>query len=150
MEGLERMHRAAAKALFDKQTEFSSALLVERHWEVLGREFPLLDVVFAAPGRRLLRLQLSCPDWNEVPPAILLLDRDGKHPSAIPRDPNGVFNASAHPGTGRPFICMRGSNEYHTHPSHVNDPWEQLRGKSAYDLGGIVTQVWNAWKKANP
>lgn len=144
------MHRAAAKALFDKQAGFVPALLAERQWEVLGREFPVLDVLFTATGRVPLRLQLNCPDWNELPPAISLLDREGKHLTVIPRDPGGVFNAGPHPSTGRAFICMRGSLEYHTHPSHINDPWGQLRGKSAYDLGGIVTQVWNAWKKANP
>lgn len=144
------MHRAAAKALFDKQAGISPVLLAERQWELLSREFPVLDVVFAASGRVSLRLQLSCPEWNELPPAILLMDLSGKHLSTTPRDPGGVFNPSAHPRTGRPFICMRGSLEYHTHPSHLNDLWEQLRGKSSYDLGGIVTQVWHAWKKASP
>jgi hypothetical protein len=94
-------------------------------------------------------VQFTCPEWNELPPSIALLDRDGKYLSAIARDPGGVFNPGPHPMTGRPFICMRGALEYHTHPSHLNDPWGQLRGKSSYDLGGIVTQVWRAWRKAN-
>lgn len=144
------MHKAASKALFDKQAGFSPALLVERQWEVLSRDFPLLDVVFTGAGRVPLRVQFNCPDWNELPPAIGLLDCNGSYLASIPRDPTGVFNPSAHPITGRPFICMRGSLEYHTHPSHVNDRWEPLRSKSAYDLGGIFTQVWRAWKKASP
>jgi hypothetical protein len=144
------MHRAAAQALFNKQAGFPPVLLAERGWELLGCKFPVLDILFTGPGRMPLRLQLSAPDWNEMPPAVSLLDRDGKHLTVIPRDPVGVFNGGPHPNTGRPFICMRGSREYHTHPSHVNDAWGQLRGKSAYDLGGIVTQIWNAWKKAKP
>ncbi len=144
------MHRAAAKALFDQQVGFSPILLVERGWEILGRDFPVLDLVFTASDRVPLRLQLGCGDWNELPPSIALIDRSGNHLAAIPRDPGGVFNPSQHHATGRPFICMRGSLEYHTHPSHVSDRWDQLKGQSSYDLGGIVTQVWNAWKRANP
>jgi hypothetical protein len=144
------MHSAASKALFDKQAGFLPALLVERQWEVISKNFPLLDVVFTGAGRVPLRVQFSCPDWNELPPAIRLMDCNGSYLTNIPRDPTGVFNPSAHPTTGKPFICMRGSLEYHIHPSHVNDPWEQLRNKSAYDLGGICTQVWRAWKKASP
>lgn len=148
--GLARVHRAAAKALFDKQVGFSPILLAERHWELLHREFPVLEIVFTANGRVPLRVRLNCPDWNETPPAIALLDRDGNYLALIARDPGGVFNPGPHPSVGRPFICMRGSLEYHTHPSHLNDPWAQLRGTSSYDLGGIVTQLWNAWKKASP
>ena len=144
------MHRAAAKALFDKQAGFTPVLLAERHWELLCREFPLLDLVFTEQSRVPLRLQFNCQEWNELPPAIALMNRDGQYLSTIPRDPAGVFNPSAHPTTGRPFICMRGSLEYHTHSSHLNDPWDQLRGKSSYDLGGIVTQVWRAWRNASP
>jgi hypothetical protein len=144
------MHRAAAKTLFDKQAGLAPALLVERQWELKFNIFPVLDVIFVGVGRVPLRVRFDCPDWNDVPPSIALLDREGNYVAAVPRDPAGVFNSSAHPTTGRPFICMRGALEYHTHPSHVNDPWDQLKGKSAYDLGGILTQVWRAWRKANP
>ncbi len=144
------MHKAACKALFDRQAGFAPALLVERGWEVFTSEFPTLDVLFTSAGRVPLRVKMGCADWNELPPSIGLLDRDGNYLLAVPRDPAGIFNPSVHPSVGRPFICMRGSLEYHIHPSHVNDPWEQLRGKSGYDLGGILTQVWRAWKKAQP
>jgi putative metal binding uncharacterized protein len=144
------MHKAAAKALFDRQAGFQPDLLAERQWEVLSKEFPILQVVFNSAARMPLHLRLSCPDWNDLPPSIALLDLEGRYLSVIPRDPGGVFNPGPHPTTGKPFICMRGALEYHIHPSHVNDPWEQLRGRSAYDLGGILTQVWHAWRKANP
>lgn len=144
------VHKAAAKALFDKQAGFTPALLAERGWEVPLREFPVLELVFRAEGRVPLRTRFTCPDWNELPPSIALLALDGTSLGSIPRDPSGVFNPSAHPTTGRPFICMKGSLEYHTHSSHVNDSWDAIRGLSAYDLGGIVTQVWRAWQKATP
>jgi hypothetical protein len=144
------MHKVASEALFGKQAEFPSVLLAGRGWTLLSKEFPTLEVLFTEAGRPPLRVKLHCRDWNEQPPAIQLLNSDAQLLASIPRDPGGVFNPSAHPVTGRPFICMRGSREYHTHPSHMNDPWDQLRGKSAYDLGGILTQVWRAWQKAKP
>jgi len=144
------MHRAAAKAMFDKQVGLAPALLVERQWELISNAFPVLEVIFAGTGRVPLRVRSSCPDWNDVPPSIELLDRDGSYLAAVPRDPAGVFNHSAHPTTGRPFICMKGVLEYHIHPSHLTDAWDQLKDKSAFDLGGILTQVWRAWQKATP
>jgi hypothetical protein len=144
------MHKTVSKALFDKQAGFPPVLLVERHWEIVAREFPVLDLIFKGSGRVPLRLQFICPDWNELPPSIALLSADGAYLTVIPRDPGGVFNPSAHPTTGRPFICMKGALEYHTHTSHLNDRWDALRGHSSYDLGGIVTQVWRAWRTATP
>jgi hypothetical protein len=42
---------------------------------------------------------------------------------------------------------MRGSRGYHTHESHLTDPWEPLRSETRYSIGGIMTQVWHAWLK---
>lgn len=143
------MHPAAAKALFDGEVaKFTPALAARRGWEFHALEFPLIDCSFTAPGRTTLRLRLQCNDWNDLPPAIELHNADGSILTTMPSNPTGVFNMSTHPATGRPFICMRGSREYHTHPSHVTDPWESLKANSSsYSLGGILTQLWNAWQK---
>jgi hypothetical protein len=34
---------------------------------------------------------------------------------------------STHPVLGRPFACVRGTFEYHCHPSHLNDRWDSYR-----------------------
>ncbi len=115
---------------------------------MFSRAYPLLDVAFIAAGRRTLRLQLHCEDWNELPPSIALLDVDGSLTSQPPTGPTGVFNNSAHPATGRPFICMAGAREYHTHSSHIGDHWSNYKLRSGYDLGGIVSQIWSAWLKS--
>lgn len=142
------MHPAAAKALFDEDAAHLSApLAARRRWIFHTVEYPVIDVSFTAPGRTTLRLRLNCDNWNDSPPAITLLSRDGEPLTTAPNDPTGVFNGSLHPLENRQFICMRGSREYHTHPSHVGDPWESLRGGDNYKLGGILTQIWNAWLK---
>jgi len=45
---------------------------------------------------------------------------------------------------------MAGVREYHTHPSHTGDVWENYKDRSGYDLGGLLTQVWRVWQQATP
>ena len=94
-----------------------------------------------------LRLRLHCDGWNTEPPSIELLTREGENLTKVPGTSTGVFNGSPHPITGKPFICMRGSREYHSHSSHIADLWEPLRNRSEMSLAGILTQIWNAWRK---
>lgn len=142
------MHPAAAKALFDEDVANLSAALGERRgWVFHTISFPLIDCSFTATGRTTLRLRLQCDNWNDLPPAVSLYAADGAPLTRLSPNPTGVFNQGPHPATGRPFICMRGAREYHTHPSHVADPWENLKSSSSYSLGGILTQLWSAWQK---
>jgi hypothetical protein len=65
------------------------------------------------------------------------------------RNSSNIFHPDRHPITGQFFICMRGTREYHTHPSHVGDPWESLKQLDNYKLGGILTQIWRGWEKGS-
>lgn len=142
------MHPAAAKALFQEEaTGLSPSLAQRRQWILHAVEFPLIDCSFTASGRTTLRVKLSCEEWHDRPPSISLYAADGTLLTSLPPNPTGVFHAGPHPTTNRPFICMRGSWEYHTHPSHLADLWENVKGKSSFTLGGILTQVWHAWQK---
>jgi hypothetical protein len=144
------MHPAAAKELFDRDVTFlSPALAQRRRWIIHSLEFPIIDCSFTAANRTPLRLRFTCNDWNDLPPSITLHTADGSPLTAALSNPTGVFHPGLHPITNHFFICMRGSREYHTHPSHVSDPWENLKGSSSYDLGGILTQVWRAWQKGS-
>lgn len=138
------MHSALAKIHFDQNLEAMTARFLEnRGWVVHERQFPTLDVSFLAT--RILRVRLTCDHWNEIPPAAELLNADGT--PMIERLPGGVFNASAHPSTGKPFICMRGFREYHTHPSHVADVWDTYRDQDGMNLPGLLDQLSRAWRK---
>jgi len=149
--GAVAMNETAAKTLFAAQVAmFSERLLSLRSWHVYDSIYPVLDVGFRGNTRAELRVQMHCDHWNEQPPSVRLLAADGQLLLNVPRDPGGIFNMGPHPHTGAPFICMRGSREYHTHPSHLTDDWSLCRGHSGYDLGGILTQIWRAWGKAQP
>jgi hypothetical protein len=46
----------------------------------------------------------------------------------------------AHPVTKRPFLCMRGIREYHTHPQHTGDDWMLYRGN--FGVFDVLATVW--------
>lgn len=142
------MHLAAARALFEQDvSKLSSELCRRRGWTLHDTAFPSIDCSFNEKSRTILRVMLLCDDWNDQPPSISLRASDGALLTKLLSNPTGVFNPGAHPQTGLPFVCMRGAREYHTHPSHVGDRWESLKDNDRYTLGGILTQLWNAWQK---
>lgn len=47
-----------------------------------------------------------------------------------------------HPKFERPFLCVRGTREYHEHPQHDGDPWELLRGDfGAFSLVRTISRA---------
>jgi hypothetical protein len=143
------MNEALSKALFEQEVSgLTPRLLKLRNWKLYSREFPVLDVGFCAPGRPELRVRLRATNWNDQAASVELLNAEGQFLAQAPRHP--VFNNSAHPITGRPFVCMAGAHEYHTHPSHLGDSWENYKGKPAFRLGELAAQIWQAWSKASP
>lgn len=142
------MLEAISRATFEADiARLDPAAAKRMGWTVVKAEYPIFDVIFGHPTAQPLRLRLECAQWNEVPPSVALLKTDGTDVDAAP--PGGaVFHPGHHPGTNRYFVCMRGTREYHTHPSHVQEQWAQYRETSGNDLIGIVGQLYRAWKKA--
>lgn len=143
------MHELASRSLFNQDVgNLTDRLAEKRGWVFHNREYPVLDCEFREDGKTPLRLAFLCDNWNEIPPSITLLKPDGSPLQSL-TNPTGVFNLSPHPVTGRFFVCMRGSREYHTHFSHVTDLWESIKHLDSFTLGGILTQLWQAWRKGN-
>ena len=137
------VHEALAKANFDADAAIlTDVFLRSRNWTLNKLEFPIMDVTFE--GSRPLRMRLTCNDWNELPPAAEILNPDGTDYKGESR--TGIFNMSAHPQTGRHFICMRGFREYHTHTSHVADLWDTYRNQDGNNLPGLLDQLSRAWR----
>jgi len=135
-----------SRTLFDKDIRGLERISANRGWTVFDTSYPVLDVGFTGHNKDM-RIRMICDNWNELPPSVELLSLKGEYLKTVNRDPAGVFNNSIHAMTGRPFICMVGSREYHTHESHTSDHWADHSHKSGYDLGGILTQIWRAWEK---
>ncbi len=73
--------------------------------------------------------------WEPLPYALLPL---GQH---IDEHGNAMrVVLDGHPGTKRPFLCMRGTREYHEHPQHSGDEWALYRGQ--YGLFATLHTVW--------
>lgn len=144
------MHPELAQACFEADVAKLPAELAEmRGWQLLERSYPILDLAFTAPQGSYLRLRMNCENWNARPPSIALLDKSGQYITSAIASSTNIFNNSAHPSTGKPFVCMPGVFEYHTHSSHLNDHWEPRRNLPGFTLFEIVTQIWNGWSKVN-
>ena len=144
------MHPELAQACFDAEMAALPAELAEmRGWQFLERSYPTLDVAFTTHQGGYLRLHMNCENWNARPPSIGLLGESGQHITSAIASSTNIFNNSPHPSTGRPFVCMPGVFEYHTHSSHLNDHWELRRNLPGFRLLEIVTQIWNGWSKVN-
>ena len=142
------MLEALSRAAFDADVARLDPSVPKRlGWTLVTAVYPILDVIFEHACTPL-RLRLDCTDWDEVAPRILLLNSDGSDVTSAPPNAGGVFHPGRHPTTGKFFVCMRGAREYHTHPSHLSEHWENYRGRAGNDLFGIVAQLWRAWKKA--
>ncbi|ABE37273.1 hypothetical protein RPD_0033 [Rhodopseudomonas palustris BisB5] len=143
------MLEALSKATFDRDIGRIDPRSVRMYdWAIVQANYPVFDVIFNHAQVAPLRLRLVCDDWDEIPPSIELLNKEGQPLATAPPNVGNVFNGSTHPNTGRPFVCMRGAREYHTHGSHTSDLWDNYRGQSGMDLGGIVVQLWRAWKRS--
>jgi len=144
------MHPDASKLLFDDEVgRWPPDLAASRGWVLHNTTFPVIDCEFTRAGRTPIRVRLVCTDWDDQPPSVELLNSAGQFLQSLTPNPTGVFNGSAHAVTGRPFVCMAGSREYHTHTSHLNDPWSQHRDKPGFSLGDILTKLWHAWLKGS-
>lgn len=150
------MHEALSRARFQQEVAaIPAAVCRDRRWKIHAADYPLLDIEYettAVDARPGLRLKMDFTGWNDLPPSIVLLRPDGTAINQIlpPLAGTNVFHAGPHPAHPRPFVCMQGSREYHTHPSHVADLWDNYRNSANFNLGGIVTQIWQAWKKDRP
>lgn len=141
------MNKVYSEALFDEQTKhFSQKLLGIRSWSINKISYPILDITFTYLKRIPFRVRMICEDYDELPCSIELLAANGEYLKIAPIG-SSVINRGKHHNTNRPFICSPGSREYHTHNSHKNDSWDNYKGKSSYDIGGMITQIHNAWLK---
>jgi hypothetical protein len=139
------VHEALARGNFERDV----ATLTDGAAERLGltvhsRGFPNLDVTInhAKP----VRLRFNADSFDDLPPSIEILKPDGSAwAGALPS--GGIFNPGPHSVKGGPFVCMRGSREYHTHSSHVNDVWDNYRKQDGMGIVGMLMQLASVWRK---
>lgn len=90
---------------------------------------------------RVILLELD--DWDSQPPTAELLGAN-RAPLPVEEWPHKLTRrglVNGHPSYPRPFFCRPGLREFHTHPQHEDEPWDEIRGRgirlSALVLGLI-------------
>ncbi len=93
-------------------------------------------------------IRLTYDNYDVWPPSLEFIDPRTGDPASPPvqaldRFEEGVRNALlAHPDAGRPFLCVPGVREYHTHPQHSGDDWLLHRRSGAGKLAVLCDIVW--------
>jgi hypothetical protein len=123
--------------------EEASDFVRQRGWVVSNADYPTFAVVFThAKSGRAVGFRFLFDNWDEEPPSLSLFDPESGHEHPWDKWPkNGWAAGNPHSRTGKPFLCLPGIREYHTHESHLNDKWDDLRGRDTYKLLHIVERV---------
>lgn len=85
---------------------------------------------------------LDAASYDTEPVGVTVLDRPGGRMEPFDRWPPG-FGADGHPSLGRPFVCVRGTLDYHSHPSHLDDRWDRYRDRLRLPdlVGHLLTRL---------
>lgn len=149
------MDRAVSLKKFDAEigslATTAEAYAAAKGWRVLCTTYPTLSVAIRHPRScREVEFRFTCDDWDELAPSLALHDpANGRelHWADWPKEQWSV--GDRHPSTGKPFLCLPGIREYHSHRGHVNDPWERYRALRTYRLLGIIDRVHQRFVDSN-
>lgn len=152
---------AISQGKFDQQIERWNAnadAYARRGWLLLSVGDLSVEVGFlrnVAMGPRTIPVVTACVRidyWNFDlwAPSVTFLDPIAREPTPPPvrapdrTDAGEVRDAliDQHPTTLRPFLCLPGIREYHTHPQHSGDDWLLHRHLHAGDLVVICERIW--------
>ncbi len=105
---------------------------------------------FSPVTARAFGVRVLMDDYDQRAPSVTFRDpwtwellRAGELPQGTHLDEKGSARnvlLDQHPLTNVPFLCMRGTREYHEHPQHTGDDWMLMRGGSG--LFALLSTVW--------
>ena len=141
------MDQQVSRLKFDREVEVirgaGSAFTTGSGWSNLRTEYPTIEVAFTHPtSGRHIGFRFLCDDWDTQPPSLSLFDP--VNGSELPWDrwpKQGWAAASPHPVTQKSFLCLPGLREFHIHPSHLGDSWDNLRNRDSCHLRYIIDRV---------
>lgn len=103
--------------------------LLSRNDITISREGSNVFVKFAR-GRdgKTGCFRLDCKHFDAQPPSIAMVDPESRTELPLEKWTPGVAHG-IHPMARRPFVCIQGIAEYHSHPSHLADSWDRYRNR---------------------
>lgn len=150
------------KLKLDREIELwhdSADVYRRRGWVILGRRDNEVDVAFLARltlGPQQVPLVVTCvrfdfTNYDVWAPAVEFIDPyTGDYtPPLVPavieteHGPRNLLIGN-HPDTGRPFFCVPGVRQYHTHPQHSGDSWLLHRADREGALVTLCDRIWRA------
>jgi len=150
------------KLKLDREIELwheNAELYRRRGWILLARRDNEVDVAFLARltlGMQQVPLVVACvrfdfSNYDVWPPALEFIDPyTGEYTApvvpAVIETEHGPRNLliGNHPDTGRPFFCVPGVRQYHTHPQHSGDSWLLHRPGREGALVTLCDRIWQA------
>lgn len=133
--------------------------------DVLHAEYPRLVVRLQNPKGPPFVLRVTAFEWNARPASYQFVNpEDFSQPLPVDRWPGqpflpepdgrrlhrGPFRAdnrlavdlkSRHAPPTRPFICLRGTHEYHQDERHRKDVWYPLRNDVTYGINSMIITI---------
>lgn len=94
-------------------------------------------------------VRLVYENYDLWPPSLSFIDvltRDCRPPQvrAFLKTAEGLRDVlvDGHPNTNRPFLCLPGIREYHTHPQHTGDEWHLHRPTKEGSISVVCERLW--------
>lgn len=148
------MDPAVSKLKFSREVDDlreSAAVAFAGDGEIRAAEWPVLSLVFThRRSRRAVGFHFRFDEWDDLPPSLLLFDPATGVELPWASWPLGGWSAGDHhPVTSKPFLCLPGIREYHTHQSHTGDAWSNYRARGTFGIGYIVHRVWQRFGDTN-
>ena len=145
-----------SKLKFNQEKELllgeAKDFVAARGWDIGEFEYPVLAVILPHPkANRRLGFRFLCDDWDDQPPSLTLFDpatpKEELPWAKWPRAGWEVFER--HNNYSKPFLCLPGIREYHSHQDHRNDLWINRRTLESYKLRYIVDRVHQKFSRTN-
>jgi hypothetical protein len=134
-------------------------LLLDYNEEQFSLEIAFLGALSISSGSAPLpivacAIRLTYENYDLWPPSLTFIDAFTRQPAkphvaAVVPTPEGPRNVliENHPATQRPFLCLPGIREYHSHPQHTGDDWLLHRGSGAGSPSVVCERVWRFMTK---
>ncbi|RJP18310.1 MAG: hypothetical protein C4529_12825 [Deltaproteobacteria bacterium] len=138
----------------------------ERGWLLLTYDdvIPSVEVAFLAKITTstgsgplpvvVCAIRLTYENYDLWPPSLTFIDMFSRqatvpHVRAFLSTHEGPRNVlvDGHPTTSRPFLCLPGIREYHSHPQHTGDDWLLHRSAHEGSISTICERIWRLMAK---
>lgn len=115
-----------------------------RGWDIKEVSYPTIKIHFLnSSGKAVIGIIVDCNDYNFMPVSVVYTNTKFE-PLKFNQLPIFVCQGARplviqeHPLTHRPFICLPGIREYHSHYEHHDNHWDLHRYPEVYNIYNAI------------